>query len=240
MLNAFFCKHCHTMQRSTMMGLLVLLTLFQTGCSHFNFGDKITEGILEYEIEYTNNSGRGFPIQLLPKTMTLKFNHHFAAYTIEDRVGLFSISVTTNLKDRTHLTLIKVFDKKYVYKADNKETPIFFRVNAPLIIKLSKDTMNLAGVHCLKAKVTDSQTKSSFDVAYTTNIDVKKPNQNTPYADIDGLLMKFVIQMKHLDMALTAKKIKQVEIDDKQFAIPDGYKLISKSKMEEIITTLLP
>ena len=93
--------------------LLLLCTfLLFTGCNKSVTKNQMSEGNIEYEIQYTNNSGRSFPVQLLPKTMYLTFNQNFAAYTIEDRVGLFAIKIITDLKSHRHLTLIKVFDKK--------------------------------------------------------------------------------------------------------------------------------
>ena len=95
---------------------LLMLSIFSSGCRSSVFTDNIKEGIIQYNINYTNNSGRNFPVQLLPKTMELRFNKHFVSFEIEDRVGLFSIRNINDLLNKKHLTLIKVFDKKYAYK----------------------------------------------------------------------------------------------------------------------------
>jgi len=41
-------------------------------------------------------------------------------------------------------------------------------------------------------------------------------------------------------MKLIAKKVDDKVITDKEFELPGGYKPISRSRMEEIVTTLLP
>lgn len=237
----YYQNHSSNQLTSTFRGFTIMISFFLLiQCSDVIEKDKLTEGIIEYDIAYVNNSDRSFPLQLLPKTMELKFNRNYAAYTIEDRVGLFSISIITNLKKRNHLTLIKVFNKKYVYRSEKKETPIFFDANTTYYVNFLKDTFHLAGIPCKKASVTDTKSRKNYDVAYTSNIDVPNPNLNTPYKDINGLLMEFVLQMKNLKMTLTAKKIIKKKINDQNFVLPDGYKFISKKQMEEIMTTLLP
>jgi hypothetical protein len=219
---------------------LLLTLVLIPGCSDSSVSEKINQGSITFDIVYTNNSGRSFPMQLLPKTIEMKFNNNFASYTIEDRVGLFSISNVLDLKHHKSATLIKVFDKKYVYQGGKHESPIFFRNNEPYDVQFQKDTQRVAGVLCQRATITDKETAKSYDILYSSNIRIRDLNTNTPYAKIEGLLMQFGIQMKNLDMKLTAKKINQKNVTDLEFQTPGDYKGISKDQMEEIINTLLP
>jgi hypothetical protein len=211
-----------------------------TACSDKKISGKIDQGTIVFDIAYINNSGKSFPLHLLPKTMEMKFNQNFVSYIIEDRVGLFSIRNITNLKKQSHLTLIKVFDKKYVFNGNSKEPPVFFKDNKPYVVTVLKDTLRLAGMPCNKALVADITNSKAFAVFYTSNIDVPNPNNNTPYEKVNGVLLTFEIQMKSLEMKLTAKKVTKKSINDQDFLLPEGYKLISRSQMEEIINTLLP
>jgi hypothetical protein len=209
-------------------------------CTSPKLQHKIDHGIVTYDISYKNNSGRSFPIQLLPKTLEMKFNQHFTSYSIEDRVGLFSICNITNLKTRGHSTLIKVFDKKFIFQGTSKEPPVFFKKNLSFDVAFLPDTCSLAGLLCYKANVTNKETSQTFPVLYSKNVGLKNPNYNTPYEKIDGLLLQFGLQLKNLDMNLIAKKIDAKEIKDDEFIVPAGYKYINKAQMEEIINTLLP
>ena len=97
----YYQNHSSNQLTSTFRGFTIMISFFLLiQCSDVIEKDKLTEGIIEYDIAYVNNSDRSFPLQLLPKTMELKFNRNYAAYTIKDRVGLFSISIITNLKKR--------------------------------------------------------------------------------------------------------------------------------------------
>lgn len=218
---------------------LLILGIFLGGCKSSVFTDQIKEGIVQYDINYTNNSGRNFPMQLLPKTMELRFNKNFVSFKIEDRVGLFSICNINDLSHKNHVTLIKVFDKKYAYKGEIDEAPLFYS-NSSFTITPIKDTIRLIGVLCHKANVVFANSTKTFNIVYYTNIGFHNPNKNTPYEKIDGLLFDFMIQLKNIDMRLIAKKIEGKEMTDSEFTIPEGYKFIPKSKMEEIITTILP
>jgi hypothetical protein len=228
-----------TIHTSLLISFLFLFILLNS-CTTSYFSEKMDQGDVTFDIAYTNNSGRSFPIQLLPKTIDMKFNNNFASYTLEDRVGLFSISNIIDLLKHENITLIKVFDKKYVYRGGRNDSPLFFKNNTTYDVKLLSDTQRLAGVLCKTANMVNPETKLSFNILYSSSIKVGDLNENTPYGKINGLLLQFGIQMKNLDMKLTAKKVEQKEIKDQEFSIPEGYKHISKSQMEDIINTLLP
>lgn len=217
----------------------IILMIVVIGCSSSS-RNKLDQGVVVFDIEYINNSGKDFPFQLLPKTIEMKFNQNYESFTIEDRVGLFSISNILNLHNRKNQTLIKVFDKKYVYNGPKDEPPIFFKNSEPYDIKFLADTCRLAGQLCNKASFTDKESLKTSDILYTSNFLIHEPNANTPYAKVKGLLLQFGIQMKNLNMELTAKKIVAKEITDQEFVVPKDYKAISKNDMEEIINSLLP
>jgi hypothetical protein len=200
---------------------------------------RITQGIIQFDIKYLNKSSK-FPVQLMPKTLELRFNKEFSSYTIEDRLSLFSIKNILNYKDRRHITLIKVFDKKYYYSGALKESPLLFDSSVEYNVTYFDDTSRLAGFLCKKAVVTDKQTHTDFDIFYTSDIIIDKPNINTPYEAIEGMLLGFRLNLKSLDMQLKAKKFEHKIIGNDQFEIPKDFKQISRKQMEEIITTILP
>lgn len=225
--------------RSFFLSLFFILVPILYNCNNAEINSKIDEGIIEYEISYLNTN-QHFPVQLLPKIMEMKFNRNFTSYTIEDRLGLFIISNIVDLKDRKHITLIKVFDKKYAYMGEYKEPPLLFDSSVKYDVDYLDDTSRIIGFLCNKAIVKEHNSNKNFDVLYTNSIGINNPNINTPYESIDGMLMNFKLRLKNLDMQLKAKKISNEIIENKQFVIPEGYRFISRNKMEEIITTLLP
>ena len=219
--------------------ILIITVLFVCFSCKTPLRDKINEGVIRYNIVYNYTSDKNFPVQILPKTLEFKFNKNFASYSLEDKVGLFAINIVINLQKHNHITMIKIFDKKYLYQSERKEMPIFFKPETKYKVKFLDDTLRIAGLLCRKADVTEIQTNKMFPVAYTM-IDINYPNVGTPYEKIDGLLMDFILQMNNLNMRLTATHVEEKIMTENDFLIPKGYKLISKKQMENIITTLLP
>ena len=225
-------------QSIAFISVAVLITLIS--CKRTSSSGNIKQGIVEFEISYINTSGKNIPVQLLPKTMYLKFNQEHATYTIEDRLGLFSISNIIDFERHSHNTLVKVFDKKYIYRGTQTESSILFASSEPYIVNETNDTIRIAGLLCRKAQVKDSSNRKSFEVYSTLAVNLDKPNFNTPFYKIDGLILGFTLQLKSMDMQFRARKVEQKEIANSEFDTPVEYKFITKKQMEDIITTILP
>ena len=238
-------KHSVIFTRITNSKIIAVLVIawmlpMLNSCHYYKSSSNISQGVIEYDIAYNNRSGRDFPIQFMPKTMEMKFNKRYISYTIEDRLGLFSISNIFNLLEKNHVTLVKVFNEKYAYMGSKNEVPLLFQSTSRYSIGFTHDTSRLAGILCNVATISDDSTNENFNVSYTSTINIDEPNQNTPYNKINGILLDFKVQLKNLDMQLTARKVNDKTIDNDEFLVPNGYKYISRSKMEKIITSLLP
>jgi hypothetical protein len=200
----------------------------------------VEEGIIEYEINYSNRDGKNFPFQLLPKVMLMKFNENHSRYTLEDRLGLFSISNIINFNNKQHVTLIKVFEKKYVYIGKKEESSILFDSSVDYNLKYLNDTSRIIGYLCKTANITDKTFNQNFNILYTKSLGNGNSNMNTPYAAIDGMLLDFRLTLKNLNMQLKAKSIEKKNIGEEEFQVPEDYKEINRKQMEEILTTILP
>lgn len=223
------------------MSRLVPLVLIMVTFSCKNDADiqKINEGIIEYDIAYSSDSISSVPMQFLPKTMILQFNQNHASYKIEDMMGVFCITNITNLSGRTHVSTIKIFNKKYKYEGKREEVPVFFPPESLYSVSSSDDTLTIAGIQCNKSIITDVKARRKFEVAYSNDFFIKHPNTNTPYSDIEGVLMKFEIDLGKMRLTMTARKIIPGSVNNKTFRVNEEYKNISQEKMREIITTML-
>lgn len=220
--------------------IFITLIVLSTGCDKKTDQKQISQGVILYDIKYINQVGKKFPVQLMPKSMKLIFNKDFSSYTIEDRLGLFSIKNIFNYKENQHTTQIKVFDKKYVYIGLPKESAILFDSAVDYTVQFMKDTLRLAGFTCKRAAITDKNSTAIFNVYYTEGIVLENPNKNTPYEDITGMLLNFRLHLKSLDMELNATKFEHTIVENTEFSVQEGYKQISRKQMEDIITTILP
>lgn len=235
LLNTVFANH--TPFRVSLF-IVILFTI--TACDEQHKGDQISEGIIKYDVTYSNRSGQNFPFQLLPKIMELKFNEDFSSYTLEDRLGLFCISNILDFRRRQHITLIKVFDKKYVYRGKKGESSVLFDSSIHYEMKHTEDTARLAGYLCKTVNITNISSSQNFNILYTCNIGKTRPNANTLYEPVEGMLLDFRLTLKNLEMHLKAKSIEEKSISDEKFTVSKEYKEISRKKMEEILTSILP
>lgn len=215
----------------------ILLLLFS--CKTDRDFNKISEGTIEYDITYFSDSASSVPEQFLPKTMLLQFNQNYASYKIEDIMGIFCITNITNLTKRNHVSTIKLFNNKYKYIGKKQELPVFFQPKSLFVVQETDDTVTLAGLLCQKSIVTDVNGRRKFDIAYSDKFIIKHPNINTPYSDINGMLMKFEIDLGNMRLTLKAKKVTRGPVKNKTFRIDEEYKNISESKMREIIATMI-
>ena len=76
-------------------------------------------------------------------------------------------------------------------------------------------------------------------LVYGTNeIDFSSPNKTTPYSEIEEVLLQFYTKLDVLEMFLTAEDYVEEILSTNVFAVPDGYKEVSRVKMENTITSL--
>lgn len=227
---------------SRLTGLIILtfaiLFLLNACKNYFGDGDKIKEGIIEYEINYLENKMTGFSSSLLPKTMYMKFNDDMAMNSIEGMMGAFFMRNIVDFDELKNITMLKALNNEFFYVGEKKEMPVGYHHFDDMEIEITKDTLVLAGLPCKKA-IARLGNGNEYPVYFTEEIGIKKPNELNPYNEIDGVLMQFQIELSNIKMELTATKLHQCAVLDKEFEIPKGFRRISKEKMEELINDLM-
>jgi hypothetical protein len=221
--------------------ILLLTITFLVSCSEQSHSGQLSEGIIEYKVEYISDSAKALATQMLPKTMTLKFNHNLSVNRIAGFFGFFEIANYADAKRGTNSTCLKILDNKYSYSSKEEEPLCCFDPFDGMIIVFHEgETKQIAGYNCLRATAHfDNNKHKDFDIYYTQEINVKSPNSNNPFHDIHGVLMHFSLKMKNLNMVITADAVKPATFKPSEFDMPKGYKPITKQKMEEYLYTML-
>ena len=78
----------------------------------------------------------------------------------------------------------------------------------------------------------------SYNMYYTRDFSVRRPNLSTPYRTINYPLSDFRIQLSYLKMHLTCTEYDSRIIESEMFTVPDEYRLVTRPVMEEIINSL--
>ena len=69
-----------------------------------------------------------------------------------------------------------------------------------MVLRETEDTLRIAGL--LSHRIAVNSENEQFDIYYTDDIPVKKPNITTPYSNVDYPLSDFRVTLSHLRMRL--------------------------------------
>jgi GLPGLI family protein len=219
--------------------LLSILTFFffsLSSCSTKHDNKNISEGEIEYNIDYLDNSKENPLIMLLPKKMTTEFNENSSFTIIEGFLGTFKLCYLSKSDIKQHFTLFQMMDKKYYYQAEANKLSFGYQNMKDLHIVYTDITKKIAGYNCKQAIASfpDGQF-SDIEIFYTDEIELKHPNQNNPFHEIDGVLMQFTANLMGINMKITTSQVKKKKINPAIFAVPNGYTKVTLDEMEKIV-----
>ena len=218
--------------------LLILTTTLFFSCENILTGEQVDEGKILFKIEYLDDEKDNPLISLLPKEMTIIFKENNTVSHINGFFGTFKLTYITDSENKMNYSILRVMDKKYIYKVNDTEEPAGYNEMKDIRIEETEETDTIAGYLCHIAKAYCPQISDKpINLYYTYEINIKNPNANTPYKEIDGVLLGFQVKLTGINMKFVAEKVIEAEIDNSEFNIPKGYEPISKEEMEEILTS---
>jgi hypothetical protein len=196
----------------------------------------ITEGEIEYEIEYPDNKQLNPVIAFLPREMKTSFKYNASRTLIEGLFGTFKLTYITNQPQKTNYSLLQIIDKKYVYKAKIDEMAFGYHDMKNVKIIFTDLKKRIAGYKCKHAKaIFENSSIDTVDIYYTNEIGLVNANLNNPYGEIKGVLMEFSVNLVEIKMKFTARKVREKKIDDKLFELPFGYANITEKQMRKLV-----
>ena len=213
---------------------VLLFSLFIVACSS-NGPKFISEGVVEYDAAVVDKQ---HPMAgLVPNSMSMFFKQ--GLYCSEmTTMGVFTSKFIANSKEKTFITMVKVFDMKNACIENEKQIKgekDAYKLN----FKHTKDTKIIAGYKCKRVIATrESDPSDVFDVYYTEELDVKKPNYSTPYDSLKGIVMQFRLQKFGMEMEFKAKSVRKEDIPDSMFDLPGFYKVVSKAEMDAFFKSI--
>ena len=219
--------------------LFILITLLLSSCGLKSNQKGFDSGRIDYKITYMNANLDKKMLEILPKRMKLIFNQKEAINNIEGFLGFYKLEALTNFRSRKCSTLLKVIDKNYLYKGKHDEMMCCFNSMDEMVITETEETKNIAGFNCHKAIIYLPSTNSTFDIYYTGDINLKRPNSTNPYRKIDGVLMEFELTLLHLRMRFSAEKFQPVADIPEEYNLPKSTRTIDRDEMTRILNKLL-
>jgi hypothetical protein len=225
--------------RKELVAFVIIITVFTVSCKNADVQNKIESGRIDYKITYLNTDLDKKTMNVLPTRMKLLFDEKNASNNIEGFMGMYKLNAFTNFHTRKCSTVLKVFEKHYIYKGDRDEQMCCFDNMEDMIIKYTQETKKIAGFNCKKCIVQFPETSETIDIYYTDEIHLKYPNSTNPYKDIKGVLMEFELNLLYLKMRFVAEKFQPLNEKDLATKIPDNARQVSRDQMTQILNKLM-
>jgi hypothetical protein len=217
--------------------LLIPVFIF-AGCKSSTIPEgDVPATVIEYKVTYLAEKAGKIPTKMLPGKMTVIFAGHYALNKIEGFFGQFSLIYVGNLKNESVVTMLKLFDKKFVYYGKKGELPCGLNDPGKLEIKETGLTNEMHGLMCKQLQIISSIDSVSYAMC-TDEIKVRNPNITTPYKEINEVLLEFNTQLSLLDMKLSATSLEEKTVSWDLFRVSGDYKEKSREFMENTINEL--
>ncbi|MBN2598563.1 MAG: hypothetical protein JXR82_17425 [Marinifilaceae bacterium] len=219
-------------------GLSVILILLLTwGCkTKSETENKISEGIITYNVSYFSSEKDNPIIALLPNKVELRFKDNNICLISEGYLGFFSTKFLSKYNNPNSNILLKVLSNKLNYEFPKDEVAFVYNQLPPAKIEYNDSAKLIAGYECKKATVfMADQSKTQINLYYTSEIGLKDPNRNTPLYQIPGVLMEFETTMNQVKAKFTAQSVNLIAVSEDDFNIPEEYVLSDLKTLKKYI-----
>jgi hypothetical protein len=203
--------------------ILIILHLF-ISCSNKSDKKKANaEGIITYKVSYEADEDSNPIIALLPTQVEYKFKNNDISILSEGYLGFFSTKFISKIGEPNSSILFKILNNKMNYEFSSEKIPFIYNHKLATKIKYLKTDKVIAGYKCKLARVYIQDLPDPIDVYYTQNICLEKPNRNTPFNKINGVLLEFETTINKVKTKFSAQNVCLTPIDTKEFVIPSDY-----------------
>lgn len=218
--------------------LLSIITLLGlAGCEKSSV-KTIDEGEIHYKIIYNDRQG-AFPEELMPNMLIVKFKNDKSIMEITAPIGKNGIYNLFDPGNKTNNTYISFLGLNYFYIGEPGEIPPGIDPMEDMILEKTDDVKDIGGYKCKHATAKIDGLDRTFDIWYTTEIDLSKPNSSTPYKELDGVLLNFFYRMGEMIVEFEAKGIYQRPVPDRDFEKGDEFRRIKREDMDSIISKMM-
>jgi hypothetical protein len=194
------------------------------GCS--SGAGEAGEGRIVYKVTIEGEDMDPMMSAMMPSEITTHFKGSTTATVISMGMGMMETRMISDAAGRNYSTLISAMGKKVAMVLNGELVDRNFADRVPLKVRITDEKMEIAGMNCIKAVITDS-TQNTYDVYYTESLGKGDYNWSTPYREIKGMLMDYSIRFDNVVMRLTAKEIIMEPSDTSVFSVPEGYQIIT-------------
>lgn len=209
-----------------------------SSCNKFG-GKDLDQGEIHYDVSYQGRVTH-MPKELMPKNLIVSFKDDKIVYELISPFGNSGIINLANPSEDIYDTYLSLFTLKYFYPAKPGEIYPGFEAMNGIKIRKTLKTSVICGFNCKHAEVTFPSDRSKvYNIWYTEDIPVSKPNVSTPFYEIDGVLMNFFFFIGTSEFHFEAQNVYKKEIPDKTFERKEKFKKVSKRDINKFINKMV-
>jgi hypothetical protein len=108
-----------------------------------------------------------------------------------------------------------------------------------MVLNEDTATCTIAGLKSRKVLISFKDRPDTFEVFYTSEINLSHPNGSNPYSRIEGVLTKFRLVMGPYNMLFTATKFDPNKAPVNEMEIPDEATEVNRGEMVAILNRLM-
>lgn len=214
--------------------LFILLLTSLIACKNLTT-KEIDKGTIEYEISYPNPSEVTMSMDLMPKTVTYKFNQHKTCSEISAGMGALKTIVLTDFEKQNIIQTLNLLGKKYKVEFDKADIDSMNNAETAVKMDITDEVKKIAGYDCYKVKCSTKDSNGAlinYEVYYTKSIKAPHVNWFGMYKNIDGMLMEYRVKRYGITMNFKAKTVSPDGADDSAFQLEGEYKDIPAAEMD--------
>ena len=225
------------MSRRLLFPFLFLVSLLFFSCRrNAALPETMEAHYIKYNISYLESMAGNVPTRILPARMDSWYTDYFVVTKISGFFSQFSLIQIADLKNKRVSTLLNFFGNKVYYKGKKGELPAGIIAPSEIHIQNTGEQSVIGGLNSEQVEIDTGS--EIFNMYYTRDFAVRRPNLSTPYGSINYPLSDFRIQLSYLKMHLTCAEYESKIIDSEIFIIPDEYRLVTRPVMEKFINSL--
>ena len=213
--------------------ILYIFLIFIVGACSNSEPQEPDEGIIVYKISLSDRKSNNIAYYI-PKQTVLQFRNNNTALSLGVK-SFFSFKQITLPVENKNYSALMIMGKTYLYETTCGNLAYGYGNDEVIDIKKTRDKKVICGYECRKAIITWKDNPLQTVVYYTDNIKIENPNINTPFSEIDGVMLEFSANVIGLDMKFEAEKVIISKIDTSCFVIPNYCEKVSYDKLDNIV-----
>ncbi len=219
------------MKTRTSIVVMFLLSAF-IFAGHGKAEAKGFTGVIVYNITYGDDLDAQ-TASMMPKTMKLYIKG--SKTRMEMSMGMGTNITVFDAEKKDGFVLIDMMGQKMAMKMTTGDIENKSKDVPDVDVTVTDETKDIAGYTCKKAIVKPKDGSDEYTVYYTDELGDGMLNWDNPmYKDIDGVMLEFSSAEKQMNMKFTAVKVEKKKISDKDFEIPEEYKVMSMDEFKSM------